>query len=733
LSLANRSATLVIVGVLLSSMGVVAAQTPVGNPDDPVSSMQPQTLQRPENCLPCHQRQYDELHTAVKSGYRNVSPLFNALETASNFLNGGLLRPVYSDTAGRTQTNGQPLTSNMTTTPLFTDLNQVRAGFCLTCHNQPFIALGDGNLKYREVPALAGIGANFRPDLLRPLRDYHLIDVNGNQVLPTNPGGPPPPGSKPSLGAAGITCETCHNTTGPDMERSFHGDGYANASMLVQGTIDKVGPFQNPVTPQNFFHTASHDPSRIAYLRSGAFCNSCHDVRVPLASGGSLTAAEASTQLGVNGVSFYRLENLSTEWALGPYNSTNNPFNQVVRCQDCHMSSFPYAGNSTYTVNGQTITSPTPGIFPQDYAAVPGVSTEYNYPLQKRNVVTHYLTGVDVPLLPLSELQARLGATYPDPNSTAIDGHGFPAGVAQRRQDLLKAAVRLDLSQSDTTATPGQTFTVRVVATALTGHRFPAGFSQERTTYINLKVTDATGFVVYQSGYVVDKPHPDTGEMAPDGNLNDEDLEHINAVVDPGRYNTTYVTGQGPTANGHTNQVFVLGPDDGPDSRVFEGRNEGLVLFRNELTRVFLPGSQIGRNDANGNPITVLSGAHFEETFSASFANAVDNFRSLAPLRPTLYKYDITLPSQPELAEMGIAGLQGPLTISASVNYEHFPPLFMRFLSRTTGPNGPAGHDLGLLNENTIDTLLVNLPNLTSNTAKVTLTGAGVVSSGGSN
>ena len=35
---------------------------------------------------------------------------------------------------------------------------------------------------------------------------------------------------------------------------------------------------------------------------------------------------------------------------------------------------------------------------------------------------------------------------------------------------------------------------------------------------------------------------------------------------------------------------------------------------------------------------------HFEEVFSASFANAVDNYRSLAPLRPTTYPYEIKLP-----------------------------------------------------------------------------------------
>src|SRR5260370_31607662 len=67
--------------------------TPAGS----VGTMNPQPYQRPEKCLPCHQRQYDELRSAVKSGYRNVSPLMNGLELASNFLNGGLLRPVYGD------------------------------------------------------------------------------------------------------------------------------------------------------------------------------------------------------------------------------------------------------------------------------------------------------------------------------------------------------------------------------------------------------------------------------------------------------------------------------------------------------------------------------------------------------------------------------------------------------------------------------------------------------------
>jgi hypothetical protein len=691
--------------LLLVLAGPMLAQVSTGGPTG--SPFKDQPYQPPENCLPCHQRQYDELRSSVKSGYRNVSPLFNALETSANFLNGGLLRPTYADSTV-VLPDGTPLNTNMFTTPVLTEIRQVQSGFCFTCHNAEVERLGD-NPATREVPQLGGIAAAFRPDLFRPLRDYHLIDAKGNQVLPALPGGPAPAGSGPSMGARGITCDYCHNVGGADLNRSFQQDGFANMSLLLNHTVEKVGPFPFPVAVKNDFHIASADPNKIDLLTSGAFCNSCHDVRVPLAMDGpgDLQHLEYNINPGTQGVTYYRLENLSSEWQLGAYNSTNNPFGKVVKCQDCHMSMFPFAGNSTYTVGDLQVTSPTPAVYAQNYAAVPGVSTDMNYPLPKREVVSHYFAGVDVPLMSTPELQSRLGSDYPDPYQPGLDENGVPLSLGARREALLQSAARISLSNTDPQASLGEKFTVRAEAVALTGHRFPAGFSQERTTYIQLQVTDDTGFLVYQSGYVVDKPHPDTGEQQPDGNLNDEDLEHVHAIVDPGSMIVPYATGQ--VNNGHTNQVFEAGPDDGPDSRVYAGVNEGLVLFRNELTRIYLPGVGLGRTDANGNAI-VATKPHYEETFSAAFANTVDNFRSLQPLIPRTFLYDITLPSAEELAELGMTGLKSPLHVHAQINYEHFPPLFMRFLARTTGPNGPAGQSLNLVSESTIDNYLISLP-----------------------
>jgi len=371
---------------------------------------QAQPFQRPENCLPCHQRQFDELRQAVKAGYRNVSPLFNGLEAAGNLINGGLLRPVYKDSSV-VLPDGTVLNTNMFSSPILTETRQVQAGFCVTCHNADVEMMGD-DPHTREIPALDGLGANFDPFSFRPLRDYAMVDSSGKQLIPDTPGGEAPSGALPSLGAAGITCDFCHDQNGPNLDRSFQHDGFGNTSLYLNPSKEKVGPFLFPVGVKDNFHVVSNDTNKIAFLRAGAFCNTCHDVRLPI---NNLTSAEHNVNAGGENVKVFRLENLSTEWQIGPYNSTNNPFGKVVRCQDCHMSLFPYAGNSSYQVGDLSITSPTPAVFPTDYAAVPGVSTDQNYPLQKRQVVTHFFTGVDVPLLSANELKARLGTTYPDP------------------------------------------------------------------------------------------------------------------------------------------------------------------------------------------------------------------------------------------------------------------------------------------------------------------------------
>ena len=99
----------------------------------------------------------------------------------------------------------------------------------------------------------------------------------------------------------------------------------------------------------------------------------------------------------------------------------------------------------------------------------------------------------------------------------------------------------------------------------------------------------------------------------------------------------------------------------------------------------------------------------------------MDNYRSLQPLVPRQFRYKFTLPTQAELDEMGVT-LKAPLHVKAVIHDEHFPPVFMRYLVKTTGPNGPGG-DKQLLTENTIDTLLRTNKNLAASETTVTLAG----------
>jgi len=134
------------------------AQRPVGNPHQP--SLRPQPYQRAEDCLPCHRRQYDELRSSVKSGYRSVSSVFNALELSGNFLSGGRLRPVYGDSNKVTAIDvtgvagqGKPLNTNMNSADTFTHINQVQAAFCIGCHAPHIVLMGE-DPDQREIPEL---------------------------------------------------------------------------------------------------------------------------------------------------------------------------------------------------------------------------------------------------------------------------------------------------------------------------------------------------------------------------------------------------------------------------------------------------------------------------------------------------------------------------------------------------------------------------------------------------
>jgi hypothetical protein len=393
------------------------------------------------------------------------------------------------------------------------------------------------------------------------------------------------------VGKLGLSCDVCHQVSAPDLTRSLIGDlgdGIGNDALIIIPGTEKFGPFTsaqpNPV----------HESTNSEYLKSSEFCGACHDVRP--------RAADV-----IEGDNFQRLEDLFTEWQKGPYGPTiANTVGGVVTCQDCHMDAGP----------------PDPaGTYPKDKTSVyprPRYSTE-------REVSTHYFTGVDIALI----------EDFPGQDDPGLDSHGYPIGQKQRRDDLLKSAAAIGFS-APTTVGAGEVLPITVDVTNIgTGHNLPSGFSQERQMWVELIVTDGDG-IIYQSGYLQDSAHPETGESIPDGNLHDEDLQNIIVVLDP-----------------ETGEATTL--EHGPDYNLRHDHppvNLGIAYFGNEFIRV--------------------TGVEEEEVFIPFLANHMDNSHSIPALETESVQYDVPIP----------AGTTGPISITARLLFRPFPPRFLRFLAQ---------------------------------------------------
>ena len=385
----------------------------------------------------------------------------------------------------------------------------------------------------------------------------------------------------------GLSCDFCHTVQGPALTASPLGDGIANCSLLFSPNETKVGPIDDPQA--STFHTASYS----SYLQSSEFCGACHDVRIPVPD-------------LVTGEPFQRLENLFTEWQEGPYNSTDNPFGKVVQCQDCHMSLYPMT---------------EPGVFPTMKVAV-GAG------LPERQHTIHAFTASSIPFIDDPRI--------PDISTEAVDDFGYPMGQQQRREQMLRAAVQMSADHTPTTLSAGAaTIPIRLTLTNVgAGHRVPAGFSQEREVWVELTVQDDVG-VIYQSGALHDQAHPETGELIPDGRLDDEDLEHQHFDVDL------------ETLDTHVS----AGPD--VDQRP-NGINLGLVNFQNRFVRIGDDGS-------------------WESVLNPLYADHMDNSHSLDMLVPTEVHYDVPVPSR---------GISGDVRIFARLRYRAFPPEFLRLVAQ---------------------------------------------------
>ena len=294
-----------------------------------------------------------------------------------------------------------------------------------------------------------------------------------------------------------------------------------------------------------------------------------------------------------------------------------------------------------------------PGVYAQTrIAEVPGLDTP-----DDRRHANHGFTAVSVPFATEEQFaeRQRMPGVY--------DDFGYPLGQQERRDQLLKAAAVISLEDSPLITRNSQM--IPVVATVRNvgvGHRFPSGFSQERQVWIELIVRDEAG-VLYQSGVLEDKAHPETGEMEPDGLLDDEDLEGHS-------FNFARLEdAAGSTRSGPNLAMTELNRTPDENFRP-EGINLGLVNLQNEFV-------QFRRTDPNNAMSPFIESEEAEFGFAEDRrllplgVNHMDNTHSIEPFVPKVYRYDIPVTRE----------IMGDVTITARLRYRAFPPEFMRALA----------------------------------------------------
>ncbi len=612
------------------------------------------------DCASCHPRQGAEWSRSVMA-HATGSPLYQSLEM------------LIEEQVGRQDDcpNGAGVLRSAGAGPCVnqrTGIAVTGSGgelWCVNCH-------APGQNIARSLPAWNA--TSFDASSRRPLRDL-----------------------LPAAAQEGISCAFCHQVTGPARPGgSYEGNpawvssetgarfsmrpederglfGIANSGYL----IDLRALIGGGEQVAGGAHRASTAAQR-AYLRSSEFCGSCHDVR--------LFGTDAIE--GVRrGEHFKRLRNAYSEWVSWA-DDERRAGRAPASCQDCHMSLYPGVcvpapGEAPGTdlaaracPPGTRFADVPPGRYPTGHAAAGSEAG----PLHG-----HSFTGVDLPLDPAFDASAIDDAT--------LDVDGLPRGTRQRRDLLLARTFRLAIEGAR--RGDGRLELPIVVENVGAGHRVPAGFSQEREFWLHVRVTDARGAVVYESGRV---------DRATD-DLRDKQMLRVNT-------SDTFTDRRGRPLG-----LFGADVADGPDAPLWTAdagggrdtsgasdtfRGRGLVNFQNGFMRCVscigqidasgrcqaLPGQERARADRfvdgdydldTGECRSNLRGANaFVEIYFPVGAldasrgvvrgpDAIIDTRSLPPRRPQRFVHELEVPAS-----------SGALTVEVRLRFRAFPPFLIR-------------------------------------------------------
>jgi len=614
-----------------------------------------------EVCGNCHTTQYNQWRSSMM-GYSSISPPIHALELTENHVDRG---PRGFGRLTRSENEPKGIRHNE------------NALFCQKCHAP--IAVFTDLFANAQVFNFDEQNRGDFPDSHLLLRQIAGLDP-ATDLDPTDPI-TPLERSNAFTAMEGVTCSVCHSIDGIETNniapfRQGFDNGIANSAYRINHydesvafeDKDMVGPI-SPLLLNNLGHgkkqsgqfILGNDGFSRPFIKSGEFCATCHDVRIP--------ATDAIT-----GEPFRRVENLFTEWQNSPWNNNNqflgdslenpgdiqlNGVKEVTSCQDCHMSTFMtdleakpgeyFQGQVSDLSSGNA----AGGISNHRFVGVDRFLVHAQLYDENQNPKNETLANYDISEIAPADLSSR----YSDFDVSSLD---FSSGKADAREILLKKAIDFSIVS---VVPSNNELEIKISAENVgAGHNIPAGLSQERQVWIELEVVDGKGQNVYTSGYLTPLEEDPSEYFDPYGTERYKDSfcgETISGVKGKHEYECDLDSFRVEDGSGNkgalddafrleSGSVFVDGDD--ADLRKKTGaakKNLGLINYQNGFT-------------TNG-----------DKVLTQFIADAIDNGNSLEPFKPQIHQYDIDT-----------TGHEGPFVVNARLRFRPLPHEFLAVLER---------------------------------------------------
>ncbi len=241
----------------------------------------------------------------------------------------------------------------------------------------------------------------------------------------------------------GISCTLCHQIEADGLGTSESFDGhYVIDESKPMGERSSYGPYQAEEAQAVVMKSASgYIPEEGEHVQSSELCGACHTLYTPTVDNDGEVAGLFPEQMPY------------IEWLASDYAEEQS-------CQDCHMPEAP----------GEVVLSVTGG---------PGRSP----------FSIHSFAGGNTYAL-------RLLREYDDELQVTASTNQIDAALQRALNQLQEQTAQIAVEHSEIS---GDTLNVSVKVNSEVGHKLPSGFPSRRV-WIHLKVVDAAGNVVFESG-----------------------------------------------------------------------------------------------------------------------------------------------------------------------------------------------------------------------------------------